>query len=60
MINLVSYSNNEPVAISRKRLNSISLFLLQPSAMFEGIETAARVIWLFKPYFSSEGNSYAN
>lgn len=44
MMSCVSSSDNEPNAISKKRLNSISLFRLQPSAMFEGIETAARVI----------------
>jgi hypothetical protein len=26
-----------------------------PSAMFDGTETAARRIWLVKPYFSSRG-----
>ena len=40
----VSTSKREPIAIYRKCLNSISLFLLQPSAMLEGTETAAFVI----------------
>ena len=44
IINCVSTLKSEPIAISKKRLNSISLFLPQPPAIFEGIETAARVI----------------
>ena len=56
IINCVWTSNKEPIAISKNRLNSISLFLLQPSAIFEGIETAALVNWLLKPNFSSDGN----
>lgn len=43
IMSCVSTSNNEPIAISNKRLNSISLFLLHPSAILDGTETAALV-----------------
>jgi len=37
-------SNTEPVAISTKRLKSVCDIRDVPSAMFEDIETAARLI----------------
>ncbi len=37
----VSSSNEEPIAISKKRANSFSDFLEAPSAILEGIEVAA-------------------
>ncbi len=52
---LVSNSKADPIAISRNLLNSISLCLLQPSAMLEGIETADLLIWLLSPKRSSMG-----
>lgn len=56
LISCVSTSKSEPIAISRKRLNSTSLFLVHPLAILEGTETAALVIWLLKPNFSAEGD----
>ena len=44
MSNCVSNSNADPNAISKNRAKSFSDFLDAPSAMFEGIETADRVI----------------
>ncbi len=44
MINCVSNSKEEPKAISRKRLNSLSVHLPAPSAIFDGIEIAERLI----------------
>ena len=42
--NGVSTLKRDPNAISKNRLNSISLFLLHPSAILDGTETAALVI----------------
>ena len=44
MINCVSNSKAEPNDIPRKLLKSLSVFRPQPSAIFEGIETAQRLI----------------
>lgn len=44
IVNCVSTSNSEPIAIYKNLLNSISLLRLQPSAIFEGIEIEALVI----------------
>jgi hypothetical protein len=46
----------EPDAIRRKRANSASPSLPQPSAMFAGTEAHERLIWLVNPYSSSRGN----
>ena len=59
MTNWVSNSNDEPKAISKNRLKSIWLFRLQPSAIFDGIDTTERQIWLLNPYFSSTGRNFA-
>ena len=48
------------MAISRNRLYSISLFLLDPSAIFEGTEIAALQICVFNPNFSSSGSKADN
>ena len=50
----VSNSNDEHKVISKNRLKSIWLFRLQPSAIFDGIDTAERQIWLLNPYFQQE------
>ncbi len=50
-----SSSKAEPIAMSRKRAKSAEVLRDDPSAILEGMETAARCIWLIKPYFSFEG-----
>lgn len=54
----VSSSNADPNAISRNLLKSSLPLRLHPSDIFEGIETAARLIWLTIPYFSLSGNEF--
>ncbi len=56
-INWVSNSNDEPNAMLKNCRNSLLDFLPQPSAMFDGIETAARVICDIKPNLSDCGKS---
>lgn len=56
----VSSSKQEPMEISMKCLNSFWLLLLLPSAILDGIETPARVIWDPKPYFSLDGRPERN
>ena len=46
----------EPIAMLRKLANSLLPLLPAPSAMLDGIETAARVICETNPYFSLAGN----
>ena len=53
----VSSSLSEPIAKLKKFKNSFLDFLPAPSAMLEGIETAALRICEVSPYFSFEGNS---
>ena len=43
-----------------KCAKSLSELRPAPSAMFDGIETAARVIWDTKPNFSSVGKEAVN
>lgn len=52
----VSNSYCEPRAMKKNCNESLVWFLPNPSAMFEGIETALLLIWLVKPYNSSFGN----
>ena len=52
-ISRYSVSFAEPKAMLRNWLNSLSLFLPQPSLMFVGTEDEALRIWLVKPYVSS-------
>jgi len=54
MIICVSSSKEEPSEISMNLLNSISLFRLVPSAILEGIDTAALHICDFNPNFLPE------
>jgi len=55
-INKYSNSDAEPKAIIRNLLKSGSDFLPHPSAIFEGIETAALRSWLVIPNTSSRGD----
>jgi hypothetical protein len=43
--NCVSISDNDPVVIFKNRIKSFVEALLEPSAMFDGNETAARLSW---------------
>lgn len=43
------------MAISRNLEKSLLDFLEQPSEIFEGTETEARLNWLTKPNFSDSG-----
>lgn len=54
----VMSSPAEPLAIDEKCENSFFELLSNPSAMLEGIDTEDRLIWLFKPYSSFEGNVF--
>lgn len=45
------------MVISKNLVKSLFDFLDAPSAMFEGIDTLARLNWLVSPNFSSSGNS---
>ena len=56
IISCVSNSKADPKAISRKCINSLSDFREEPSAIFDGIDIAARCIWLDIPNLSSSGN----
>ena len=60
MINWVSNSHKEPLEISIKWLKDLSVFLPYPSAMLEGIETEALLIWFVRAYNSSDGNALVN
>ena len=55
MMSWVSNSKEEPSAISINLENSRFDFRLDPSAMLEGTETAARLICEIKPKRSSLG-----
>jgi|GEM_PF-1927329 len=44
IVNCVSNSKEEPNAIPKKLFKSLSVFLPQPSAIFDGIETAHLLI----------------
>ena len=52
MINCVSISKAEPLAIDKKYKNSMSLFLLASSAILDAIETLALRNCETKPNFS--------
>jgi hypothetical protein len=58
MINCVSNSLNEPSAIHKKWKNSLLPFLDCHSAIFEGIDTAARRIWEVIQKISSFGKEF--
>ena len=49
-------SEEEPRAIDKKLVNSLSDLLSNPSAIFDIIETDALLIWEVNPYNSSLGN----
>jgi hypothetical protein len=49
MIICVSISATDPKAIAKNCLNSFAEFLPCPSAILEGIDTAALLIWLVNP-----------
>ena len=51
----VCNSATEPLEMAMKWMNSLLEFLLCPSAMFDGIDTAHRLIWSQSPNFSSIG-----
>jgi len=51
----VKSSELEPLAIYKKCKNSFVDALVYPSAILEGIETAALCIWEARPNFSDEG-----
>ena len=51
-------SAQEPRAIDKKLVNSLSVLRSNPSAIFEPIETAARLIWEVNPNSSSLGNRF--
>ncbi len=54
-INWYSSSDADPKAIFKNLANCGSEFLALPSAMFDGTEAAALLIWLTSPYSSSGG-----
>ena len=56
MIIWVSISTADALAINKYCNNSLSLFLADPSAILEGIETAALRSWFVRPKISSLGN----
>lgn len=58
MISCVSSSYEDPRAISKKRLNSLSLVLADPSAIFEGIDIADLFICDTKENFSISGKDF--
>jgi len=58
--NCVSNSDKEPKAMYRNLIYSFVEFLAAPSAMLEGIDSAALLICEIKPNFSSEGNLELN
>ena len=55
MINCVSSSAKEPIAMDRNCENSLGDFLEAPSAMLEGMETADLLICEVNPYISDFG-----
>ena len=58
--NYVSISDNDPVVIFKNRIKSFVEALLEPSAMFDGNETAARLSWEVSPKFSEVGKLFVS
>lgn len=54
----VSNSLNEPLAMVKNWTDSFFHCLAAPSAILAGIDTAARLIWDDKPYFSLGGREF--
>lgn len=57
--NCVSNSDSEPWDMRQKRKSSLSLLLPAPSAMFDGIDTAALLICEQMPNCSWDGKCFS-
>lgn len=54
----VPHSKAEPRLVSRKTLKCLSLDFAEPSAMFDGIETAHLFIWFVRLNISNFGKAF--